>query len=91
MFEYIRKCDGKIFKFDPLEITSAIATAGRATAVPGEENASKLTDNVLCLTLPGEPFLRLELGGIQPCAESRETPVPNISRSRPVWNKTGPN
>ena len=30
MFEHIKKRDGKIVKFDPLKITSAIAKAGKA-------------------------------------------------------------
>ena len=49
MFERIKKRHGKIVNFDPSKITSAIAKAGRATAQFGEEEARKLTDNVIRL------------------------------------------
>jgi ribonucleoside-triphosphate reductase (formate) len=49
MFEQIKKRDGRVVPFDSPKITSAIASAGRATGEFGEREATKLTLRVLTL------------------------------------------
>ena len=49
MFQEIRKRDGRIAKFDPSRITTAIAKAGKATNEFKEKDAKKLTLKVLSL------------------------------------------
>jgi ribonucleoside-triphosphate reductase (formate) len=49
MFEQIKKRDGRVVPFDSPKITSAIASAGRATGEFGEREAKKLTLRVLTL------------------------------------------
>ncbi len=49
MFENIKKRDGRILEFDSTKITSAIASAGKATGEFGEREAKKLTLRVLTL------------------------------------------
>jgi ribonucleoside-triphosphate reductase (formate) len=49
MFEKIKKRDGRVVPFDSSKITSAIASAGKATAEFGEREARKLTLRVLTL------------------------------------------
>ncbi|MDQ1334663.1 MAG: hypothetical protein QG552_1613 [Thermodesulfobacteriota bacterium] len=46
MVKKIKKCDGKIAKFDPSKITSAIFKAGKATGEFGEREAKWLTKQV---------------------------------------------
>lgn len=47
MFEHIRKRDGRIVKFDPSKITSAITKAGTATGELGIVEAEKITNSIL--------------------------------------------
>jgi anaerobic ribonucleoside-triphosphate reductase len=49
MFEQIKKRDGRVVLFDSSKITSAIASAGKATGEFGEREAKKLTLRVLTL------------------------------------------
>ena len=49
MFSHIRKRDGRTAEFDSSRIVSAIARAGRASGEFGENEARKLTDDVLSL------------------------------------------
>jgi ribonucleoside-triphosphate reductase (formate) len=49
MFEQIEKRDGRLVDFDSSKITSAIASAGKATGEFGEREARKLTLRVLTL------------------------------------------
>jgi ribonucleoside-triphosphate reductase (formate) len=49
MFEQIKKRDGRVVPFDSSKITSAIASAGRATGEFGDREAKKLTLRVLTL------------------------------------------
>jgi anaerobic ribonucleoside-triphosphate reductase len=49
MFEQIKKRDGRVVPFDSSKITSAIASAGRATGEFDEREARKLTLRVLTL------------------------------------------
>ena len=47
MFINIKKRDGRVVKFSPAKITSAIGRAGKATGEFGQAEASKLTVSVL--------------------------------------------
>ena len=49
MFEQIRKRDGRVVPFDSSKITSAIASAGKATGEFSDREAKKLTLRVLTL------------------------------------------
>jgi len=49
MFEQIEKRDGRLVDFDSSKITSAIASAGKATGEFCEREARKLTLRVLTL------------------------------------------
>jgi ribonucleoside-triphosphate reductase len=60
MFSQIRKRDGRVVKFDPEKITSAIAKAGAATEEYDSGTARRLTIKVLTLAeqLLGDRILR---------------------------------
>ena len=62
MFRNIKKRDGRVVKFRPAKITSAIARAGKATGEFGQGEARKLMLRVLTCTheLPLRPVPEVE-------------------------------
>ncbi len=69
MFEQIKKRDGRVVPFDSSKITSAIASAGRATGEFDEKEARKLTLRVLTLAHEIHPGTAPEVEGIQDIVE----------------------
>jgi anaerobic ribonucleoside-triphosphate reductase len=69
MFEQIKKRDGRVVPFDSSKITSAIASAARATGEFDEREARKLTLRVLTLAHQLYPGPVPEVEGIQDVVE----------------------
>lgn len=69
MFEYIKKRDQRIEKFEPSKITAAIARAGKATNEFEEDQAEILTLHVLNLAQESFRNLMPEVEWIQDIVE----------------------